>query len=54
MDLRAGDTVASVAVIREGRLSQVNGDEAAEAEVAEAPSEQNGSNAGVAVTDPAG
>jgi DNA gyrase subunit A len=54
MDLRAGDTVASVAVIREGRLSQVNGDEVAEAEVAEAPSEQNGSNAGVAVTDPAG
>jgi hypothetical protein len=25
MDLREGDTVASVAVIREGRLSQVNG-----------------------------
>lgn len=27
MDLRKGDTVASVAVIREGRLSKVNGDE---------------------------
>lgn len=53
MDLRAGDTVASVAVIREGRLSQVNGDgdDAAEAEKAETPSEQNGANAGVAVSD---
>ena len=30
MDLRESDTVASVAVIREGRLSQVNGDEDAE------------------------
>ena len=27
MDLREDDTVASVAVIREGRLSRVNGDE---------------------------
>lgn len=56
MDLRAGDTVASVAVIREGRLSQVNGDgdDAAEAEKAEAPSEQNGANAGVAVSDATG
>ncbi len=56
MDLRAGDTVASVAVIREGRLSQVNGDgdDAAEAEKTETPSEQNGANAGVAVSDATG
>jgi hypothetical protein len=36
MDLRAGDTVASVAVIREGRLSQVNGEEDEETVEAEA------------------
>ncbi len=54
MDLRAGDTVASVAVIREGRLSQVNGDDEAEAKEAETPPEQNGSNADLAVTDAAG
>lgn len=35
MDLREGDFVASVAVVREGRLSQVNGEE--ESEVDEAP-----------------
>jgi hypothetical protein len=54
MDLRAGDSVASVAVIREGRLSQVNGDETAEPEQAETPSEQNGANAGVAIPDASG
>ncbi|MAT98505.1 MAG: DNA gyrase subunit A [Anaerolineaceae bacterium] len=56
MDLRAGDTVASVAVIREGRLSQVNGhdENGHEAEEAETSSEQNGANSGVAITDPAG
>lgn len=40
MDLRAGDSVASVAVIREGRLSQVNGEEdekTAETEAADMP-----------------
>ena len=52
MDLRQGDTVASVAVIREGRLSQVNGDEPAEeAEKGEGTTEQNGANANVAVSD---
>ncbi len=54
MDLRAGDTVASVAVIREGRLSQVNGDDEAEADEAETQSEQNGASAGVAVSDATG
>ncbi len=39
MDLREGDTVASVAVIREGRLSQVNGDD------------ENGSNVNGAVAE---
>ncbi|MCB9008678.1 MAG: DNA gyrase subunit A [Ardenticatenaceae bacterium] len=50
MDLRAGDTVASVAVVREGRLSQVNGDAVEEAEHAAEP---NGANADVAVGDAA-
>lgn len=49
MDLRAGDTIASVAVVREGRLSQVNGDEAV-GEV-DPVSEQNGVNESVAVSD---
>ena len=35
MDLREGDTVASVAVIREGRLSQVNGAEEEDTDVQE-------------------
>ncbi|MCA9941992.1 MAG: DNA gyrase subunit A [Anaerolineales bacterium] len=50
MDLRAGDTVASVAVVREGRLSQVNGDAVEEAEHAAEP---NGANADVTVGDAA-
>jgi DNA gyrase subunit A len=49
MDLRAGDTVASVAVVREGRLSQVNGDETAEG--AEPVSEQNGTSQAVPLSD---
>jgi DNA gyrase subunit A len=49
MDLRSGDSIASVAVVREGRLSQVNGDEAVE-EV-ETVSEQAGGNEDMAVRD---
>ncbi|MEZ4592500.1 MAG: DNA gyrase subunit A [Chloroflexota bacterium] len=57
MDLREGDTVASVAVIREGRLSQVNGDEpegAAANENPEAIARQNGADEGLPVGDSTG
>ena len=49
MDLRAGDTVASVAVIRAGSLSQVAGEEEEEAAPLEAA--QNGVNQSVPVGD---
>ncbi|MCP4421757.1 MAG: DNA gyrase subunit A [Chloroflexi bacterium] len=45
MDLREGDTVASVAVIREGRLSQVNGEEEEETAI------ENESTPNVPVSD---
>ena len=54
MDLRAGDTVVSVAVIREGRLSQVNGEEEAPAPDEAAASEevaQNGTPESVPIGD---
>ena len=47
MDLRESDTVASVAVIREGRLSQVNGDE--DAETAPEDAAPNGSSEAVSI-----
>lgn len=52
MDLRQGDFVASVALIREGHLSQVNGDEGTEAANGEAAL-QNGPGEGVTVEDTA-
>lgn len=48
MDLRAGDFVASVALIRAGQLSQVNGDESVNGEAA-----QNGAGESVTVEDTA-
>ncbi|WP_420640777.1 DNA gyrase subunit A [Candidatus Leptofilum sp.] len=55
MELREGDTIASVAVIREGRLSQVNGDEEAEELVeSEAATAQNGAAPSVTVGDASG
>ena len=53
MDLREGDTVASVAVIREGRLSQVNGEESDGAN-GEATAKQNGAGESLPVGDAAG
>ena len=53
MDLRAGDTVASVAVVREGRLSQVNGDEEEAPEEVETVSDQTVANESVTVSDAA-
>ncbi|MCB8949178.1 MAG: DNA gyrase subunit A [Ardenticatenaceae bacterium] len=55
MDLRSGDSVASVAVIREGRLSQVNGEEAHEEEAAEqnGSAEKNGSSGPMPVNEAA-
>ncbi len=51
MDLRSGDTVVSVAVIREGSLSQVNGDEEADAVPEDAA--QNGAGGSIPVGDAA-
>ncbi len=53
MDLRAGDSVASVALIREGQLSQVNGDDTAEEIENEMPAEQNGAGGNLPVSDTA-
>ncbi|MCB8977437.1 MAG: DNA gyrase subunit A [Ardenticatenaceae bacterium] len=52
MDLRQGDFVASVALIREGHLSQVNGEEGAEVANGEAVA-QNGTSENVTVEDTA-
>ncbi|MCA9953511.1 MAG: DNA gyrase subunit A [Anaerolineales bacterium] len=52
MDLRQGDFVASVALIREGHLSQVNGEEGAEVANGEAVA-QNGASENVTVEDTA-